>query len=105
MVHFERGPVIEASTSEWALKKQLFQTTDYSAYTNLAKVFAQRCLESGFIEMECDLNPKDGGKADAFLKVLKSEGLILEEPRRVTPQLEVNHFVGRKEKPYGDWEA
>lgn len=105
MVHFEKGPVVEASTSEWALKKQLFRTSDFCAYTNLAKVFAQRCLESGFIEMSCDLKPKEGGKAEAFLNAVKKEGLILEEPRKVKPQLEVNHFVGRKEKPYGDWEA
>lgn len=103
--HFENGIVIEASTSEWALKKQLFQTSDYSAYTNLAKVFAQRCLESGFIEMACDIKPKTGGKAEAFLNTVKEAGLILQEPETIRPQLEVNHFVGRKEKPYGDWEA
>jgi large subunit ribosomal protein L18 len=105
MVHFEKGPVIEASTKEWALKKQLFQTSDYSAYTNLAKVFAQRCLESGFIEMACDLTPKNGGKAEAFLNTVKENGLILQEPERIVPQKEANHYIGRKEKPYGEWEA
>jgi large subunit ribosomal protein L18 len=105
MVHFQKGPVIEASTKEWALKKQLFQTSDYCAYTNLAKVFAQRCLESGFIEMSCDLSPKEGGKAEAFLKAVKENGVILEEPERIWPQVTVNHYIGRKEKPHGEWEA
>jgi hypothetical protein len=38
LVHFEAGPVVEASTSEWAIKKQLYKTSDTSAYVNLAKV-------------------------------------------------------------------
>lgn len=104
-MHFENGPVIEASTQEWAIKKQLFKTADSSAYHNLAKVFAQRCLESGFIEMKCHLRPVEGGKVDAFLKVMRDSGVILKEPRTITPQLEVNQYVGRKEKPYGNWEA
>ena len=105
MVHHEKGTVVEASTKEWALKKQLFRTSDFSAYTNLARVFAQRCLHSGFIEMACDLTPKEGGKSQAFLKTAQENGLILQEPERIIPQKEVNHYVGRKEKPYGDWEA
>lgn len=36
--HYEAGPVITASTSEWAIKKQLFKTNDTSAYINLARV-------------------------------------------------------------------
>lgn len=104
MVHFEKGTVVEASTSEWCMKKQLFKTADTAAYTNLARVFAQRCLESGFIEMRCDYSPVKGGKVEGFLKVLKDSGLVLSEPYPVKPQIEVNHFVGRKEKPYGDWE-
>lgn len=104
MVHFERGPIVEASTSEWAIKKQLFRTTDTSAYINLGRVFAQRCLESGFIEMECDLEPTQGTKVAAFLKAVEEAGLVLKEPQFLKLQKEVNHFVGRKEKPYGDWE-
>lgn len=100
MVHFEQGPIVEASTKEWALKKQLFQTSDFSAYTNLGKVFAQRCLESGFIEMSCDLSPKEGGKAEAFLKTVQENGLILKEPERIFPSVDVHHYIGRKEKPY-----
>lgn len=105
MVHFENGPIVEASTSEWAVKKQLFKTSDTSAYENLAKVFAQRCLESGFIEMKWGgKKPQEGGKIDKFVRTVKEQGICLREPPQVRPQLEVNHFVGRKEKPYGDWE-
>lgn len=104
LVHFEKGPIVEASTSEWAIKKQLYRTTDTSAYTNLAKVFAQRCLEAGFIEMRCDFKFTRGEKLRKFVKTLKSSGLLLHEWEHVRPQLEVNHYVGRREKPYGDWE-
>jgi len=37
-------------------------TNDTSAYINLARVFAQRCLESGISEVRCDLKPLPGGK-------------------------------------------
>lgn len=105
LVHFEQGPIVEASTSEWAIKKQLYKTSDTSAYTNLAKVFAQRCLEAGFIEMRCDFRTIKGGKIEKFVDVLKGSGLLLFEWKHIKPQLEVNHFVGRKEKPYGEWQA
>lgn len=42
MVHYQYGPVVEASTSEWCIKKQLFKTADTSAYVNLAKVLKLR---------------------------------------------------------------
>lgn len=104
LVHFENGPVVEASTSEWAIKKQLYKTADTSAYVNLARIFAQRCLQSGFIEMRSDLNATKGGKLEKFLNELKGNGLSLTEPPRVEPQSKlVNRFVGRKEKPYGNW--
>lgn len=38
MVHWKEGPVLEASTSEWAIKKQLYRPKDISAYNNLGKV-------------------------------------------------------------------
>lgn len=105
MVHFEQGPIVEASTSEWAIKKQLFKTTDMSAYTNLARVFAQRCLESGFIEMKCTLKKSQGEKIGAFLDTMRASGVLLKEPGEVRTSKLVNHFAGRKEKPYGSWEA
>lgn len=38
IVHYDSGPVVQASTSEWAIKKQLYKTNDTSAYVNLARV-------------------------------------------------------------------
>lgn len=38
LIHFENGPVVEASTSEWCIKKQLYNTKDTAAYVNLARV-------------------------------------------------------------------
>lgn len=103
--HFQNQVVIEASTSEWAIKKQLYKTSDFSAYVNLARVFAQRCLESGIIEMRCDMiNPQEGTKVEAFLNTLKDNGILLKEPGEIRPQKEVNYYKGRNTKPYGDWE-
>lgn len=105
--HFQNDVVIEASTSEWAIKQHLYKTSDHSAYVNLARVFAQRCLEGGIIEMNCDNSlkkSKEGTKLKAFLNTLKESGLVLKEPGQLRPQKHVDHFMGRKEKPYGNWQ-
>ncbi|CAG9791180.1 unnamed protein product [Diatraea saccharalis] len=80
VVHFVNGPVIQAKTSEWALRKQLYSINDTSAYINLAKVFTQRCLESGITEMHCDIIPTKGGKVEKFLNELVDGGIKLTEP-------------------------
>ncbi|XP_026740609.1 39S ribosomal protein L18, mitochondrial [Trichoplusia ni] len=80
VVHYMNGAVIEAKTSEWALRKQLYSINDTCAYINLGKVFAQRCLESGITEMYCDLKPVKDGKVDRFLKEVTNGGVKLEEP-------------------------
>lgn len=38
IIHFQNGPVLQASTSEWAIRKHLYKATDTSAYVNLARV-------------------------------------------------------------------
>lgn len=38
VIHYQAGSVLQASTSEWAIKKQLFKTNDTCAYINLARV-------------------------------------------------------------------
>lgn len=79
--HFENGDVIKVSTEEWAIKKQLYRTVDTSAYINLGKVLAQRCLESGIVEVYCDIQPqKKDGKVAEFLKAVEEAGLQLTEP-------------------------
>jgi large subunit ribosomal protein L18 len=102
LVHFENGVVVEASTKEWALKKQLFKTSDFSAYTNLAKVFAQRCLESGFIEMKVE--PMSGLKIEKFMEVLKQNGLVLDEPKEIEIYKDrtIHRHKDRKSYP-SDW--
>lgn len=80
VVHYLNGTVIEAKTSEWALRKQLYSIKDTCAYINLGRVFAQRCLESGITEMYCDIKPTEGGKVDRFLKEVVNGGVTLEEP-------------------------
>jgi large subunit ribosomal protein L18 len=104
MVHFKAGPIIEASTQEWAIKKQLYNTNDTSAYINLAKVFAQRCIESGFFEMKYlfDREGQESTKVGLFVKTLEENGIVLEEPWFIMPEPVVNRYVGRKEKPYAD---
>jgi len=56
--------VIENFCLLWAVMVILVfsSTNDTSAYINLARVFAQRCLESGISEVRCDLKPHPGGK-------------------------------------------
>lgn len=98
LIHFETGPVIEASTNEWALKKQLYTTKSTSAYVNLAKVFAQRCLEAGLTEFKCDIEPVKGSKVDKFLQTLNDSGLSLSEPERFMPHRPWT--LDRKEKPW-----
>lgn len=101
LVHFTQGSVIEASTQEWAIKKQLYKTNDTSAYINLARVFAQRCIESGFFEMDARLGrPEEGTKVDLFMKTLEKNGLLLQEPWFVKPEGIANRFVGKTTKPY-----
>ncbi|XP_067634298.1 large ribosomal subunit protein uL18m [Eurosta solidaginis] len=80
--HFQNGPIIGASTSEWAIKKHLYKTKDTSAFVNLARVFAMRCLQSGITEIACNVEAIAGSKVDKFLKTLEENGIRLQEPER-----------------------
>ncbi|KYM95908.1 PREDICTED: 39S ribosomal protein L18, mitochondrial [Cyphomyrmex costatus] len=77
--HFENGPVVSASSAEWALKKQLYRTTDSSAYINIGRVLAQRCLEAGICEMKVD-SALIGDKCELLIKELEKNNIILTEP-------------------------
>ncbi|XP_020294906.1 39S ribosomal protein L18, mitochondrial [Pseudomyrmex gracilis] len=77
--HFKNGPVITVSSNEWALKKQLYRGTDGSAYINVARLLALRCLEAGICEMEVNSDLK-GEKCELLLKELENGGIILTEP-------------------------
>lgn len=80
VVHYLNGPVIEAKSSEWALRKQLYSVTDTCAYIALGKVLAQRCLEFGITEMYCDIEATEGSKVEKLLNEVASGGIKLEEP-------------------------
>ncbi|KYQ55309.1 39S ribosomal protein L18, mitochondrial [Trachymyrmex zeteki] len=78
--HFENGPVVSVSSAEWALKKQLYRTTDSSAYINIGRVLAQRCLEAGICEMQIDA-ALTGNKCELLIKELEKNNIILTEPQ------------------------
>ncbi|XP_058464330.1 large ribosomal subunit protein uL18m [Malaya genurostris] len=83
LLHNRNGTVIESCTSEWAIKQHLFKGNDTSAYINLAKIFAIRCMEAGLTEMRCDIQPNPNGKVEKFLKTLRDYGITLQEPNRI----------------------
>lgn len=80
VIHYLNGPVVEAKTSEWALRKQLYSVTDTCAYITLGRVLAQRCLEFGITEMYCDIEATEGSKVHKLLNEVISGGINLEEP-------------------------
>ncbi|XP_004533791.1 39S ribosomal protein L18, mitochondrial [Ceratitis capitata] len=96
--HFQNGPIIGASTSEWAIKKQLYKTADTPAFVNLARVLAMRCLQSGITEMTSNIEAVAGGKVDKFLKTLEENGVELQEPERYVAPLPWD--ATRQEKPW-----
>ncbi|KAL5280179.1 mRpL18 family protein [Megaselia abdita] len=83
--HYKSDVVVKADTSEWAIRKQLFRTTDRTAFVNLARVFAHRCHAAGISEMYCDVQGAEGSKVEAFLKTLEENGIVLSEPERIKP--------------------
>jgi large subunit ribosomal protein L18 len=104
LYHHQNGAVIEASTKEWAIKQQLYKTSDLAAYTNLARVFAQRCLESGIHEVTTKPYEGAGAKIEKFMKVLQENGLVLQEPPEINvyPDPNFNRYQGRPMRPV-DW--
>ncbi|EDW73981.1 uncharacterized protein Dwil_GK21616 [Drosophila willistoni] len=82
--HFENGVILSASTSEWAIKQQLYKTNDTAAYVNLGRVLAQRCLRAGITEMTCQVEaPVKGSKLDKLLQTVQENGVSFEEPSRL----------------------
>ncbi|KAL3270681.1 hypothetical protein HHI36_021209 [Cryptolaemus montrouzieri] len=97
--HFKNGEVIKASTSEWPIKKRLYRYNDVSAFINLGRVLADRCLKAGITEVSCFIetnNPE--GKVANFLKAFEEGGISLKEP----PQYKVARpwDQHRPEKPW-----
>lgn len=96
--HFENGTILSASTSEWAIKQQLYKTNDTSAFVNLGRVLAQRCLQAGITEMTCNVQAVSGSKLDKLLKVVQENGISFEEPSRLPNSQPWDAY--RYEKPW-----
>jgi len=96
--HFENGPVVKASTQEWALKEQLYKTKDTSAFVNLARVLAFRCLQSGITEMVCNIEAEPGSKTKKFLETMQDNGVTLQEPDRLKAAYPWDAY--REDKPW-----
>ncbi|GAB1864633.1 39S ribosomal protein L18, mitochondrial [Camponotus japonicus] len=96
--HFENGPVITASSIEWALKKQLYRSVDCSAYINVGRVLAQRCLEAGICEIEVDSKLKVGEKCKLFISELEKAKIYLTEP--IVYKYPQFWSINRPEKPW-----
>ncbi|XP_046819991.1 39S ribosomal protein L18, mitochondrial [Vespa crabro] len=96
IVHFKNGPVITASSNEWALKKLLYRKYDSMAYVALGQVLAQRCLESGICEIYH--NESITNKISLLLKELEKNNIILHESDRYIHPFPWSLF--RPEKPW-----
>ncbi|CAH1110182.1 unnamed protein product [Psylliodes chrysocephalus] len=97
--HYQNGEILTASTSEWAIKKQLYRTIDTSSYVNLGRVLAQRCLQVGLIEISCFIKPNSpNDKVSLFLKAVEEGGVSLTEPPQYKPSRPWD--IDRPEKPW-----
>ncbi|XP_022187620.2 39S ribosomal protein L18, mitochondrial [Nilaparvata lugens] len=88
VVHNNGFTVVTASTSEWPIRKFLHQANDLSAYINLGRVLADRCLESGIHFMVCDVDLKESrsAKVKQFLENFEQGGVMLKEPEVFKPR-------------------
>lgn len=59
LMHHTEKVVVKASTNEWAISQFLYSNIDRMAYITLAKVFAERCLESGISCCDCSVEAKE----------------------------------------------
>ncbi|XP_017867000.1 PREDICTED: 39S ribosomal protein L18, mitochondrial [Drosophila arizonae] len=96
--HFENGTILSASTSEWAIKQQLYKTNDTPAFVNLGRVLAQRCLQAGITEMTCNVTAVPGSKLEKLLKAVQENGVSFQEPARLPLTHPWDAF--RHEKPW-----
>lgn len=98
VIHHRAGSILQASTAEWPIKQYLYRANDTSAYINLARVFAQRCIEAGIYEMECAEEATPASKLAKFLETVEANGIALKESERYVKH-HPNYFI-RMEKPW-----
>lgn len=84
VMHNNGNTVVQASTNEWSISKHLYRCNDTNAYINLAKILADRCLESGIYYMinGVEFNSE---KINAFINNFENAGIILCEPPTYKP--------------------
>ncbi|XP_068128653.1 large ribosomal subunit protein uL18m [Hyperolius riggenbachi] len=77
--------VLSASTREWAVKKQLYRTTDVMACQNIGRVMAQRCLEAGIHYMVFREIPwvYRSESVQQFRKAMTEGGILFTESPRI----------------------
>ncbi|XP_074643028.1 large ribosomal subunit protein uL18m-like [Tubulanus polymorphus] len=81
VVHTSGKVVVSASTTEWAIRKHLYSSTDVAASLNIGRVLAHRCLKAGISEMLFDEEetPLAGEKVSKFYQAVIDGGVSLEE--------------------------
>jgi len=104
VVHYTGRTVVSASTKEWAIKRHLYSSNDVSAYENIGRVLAHRCLQSGIIEIHTDLSVEgeSSEKITAFIKALESGGVKTEEQDVIHEHF---FYPWSKVKPGTPWEV
>lgn len=66
----------------------------------MLQVFAQRCMESGLIEMRCDIKPpNDDGKIAHFLRTVEEQGITFSEPEQYETV-----YPWTRQRPEKPWE-
>lgn len=87
--HWSGRKLVEASTKEPQLQKYFVNPNTTQAATILAQVIARRCLQSGYLYAGCPNDLADdevGQKTRQFFEVVKSNGIVLEEPPEIVPR-------------------
>jgi len=86
--HYSGEKVVWASSQEHSLMKRLYSLTDLSAVKAVAQVLARRCLKAGLHHVAVVEPPQvlqTSQRLAAFVDILTSHGISLEEPKQVYP--------------------
>ncbi|XP_065207834.1 large ribosomal subunit protein uL18m-like isoform X2 [Planococcus citri] len=100
VLHKDGDTVLSAGSDEWCIRKFLYNPTDKSAYVNVGRIFARRCLESGLTEMANLYEPIPGGKLELLIKEVQAGGVSLSEPPRL-----IYEDTFTKVKPERPWDV
>merc|ERR1711872_202896 len=88
VTHWTGRQVAKASTTEWPIRKQLYNATDNAAVQAVAKIISQRCLETGVYEMHLlvDKEELSKEKMKKFVSIIEECGLSLLESEVYEPE-------------------